>query len=170
MLRHFTKKCMESTASKLFIKRCIWLHLQAKVAQFFQCLYYATQNYRIYYLAAQQQNKLINFRCCANMVCFSAQKFCHSLARGTYKLNFLSLTIFGFGVLHSQKYYVMSRCIEYYLGIQFQQPSLMRSLYFLILTVYLSYLGQVLLHTAIMPFIYQNKAQKTFLKRSLRIL
>ena len=35
MLRHFTKKCMESTASKLFIKRCIWLHLWAKVAQFF---------------------------------------------------------------------------------------------------------------------------------------
>ena len=174
MLRHFTKKCMESTASKLFIKRCIWLHLWAKVAQFFQCLYYATQNYRIYYLAAQQQHKL-QFPVCANMVCFSAQKFCHSLARGTYKLNFLPLTISGFGVLHSQKYYVMSWCIECYLtktelGIRFQQPALIRSLYFLILTIYLSYLDQVLLPIAVMPFIYQNKAQKTFLKRSLRIL
>ena len=65
ILRHFTKRCMESTASKRFIKRYIWLNLWAKFTQFFfvfECLYYATQYYRIYYLAAQQQNKLINFR------------------------------------------------------------------------------------------------------------
>ena len=31
---NFTKKCMESTASKLFIKRCIWLKLEAKDAFF----------------------------------------------------------------------------------------------------------------------------------------
>ena len=35
MLRRFTKKCMESRASKLFAERCIWFNLYAKVAQFF---------------------------------------------------------------------------------------------------------------------------------------
>ena len=43
----------------------------------------------------------------------------------------------------------MFQCIECYLkeevGIRFQLPSLIRSLYFLILTVYLSYFDQVLL-------------------------
>ena len=36
------------------------------------------------------------------------------------------------------------------------------SLYFLILTFYLSYLDQVLLPMAAMPFLYYNKAQISF--------
>ena len=36
--------------------------------------------------------------------------------------------------------------------IRFQWPSLIRSLYFLIFTVYLSYSEQVLLPIAVMPF------------------
>ena len=35
MLRQFTKKCMESRASELFIRRYIRLNLKAKVAHFF---------------------------------------------------------------------------------------------------------------------------------------
>ena len=44
------------------------------------------------YLAAQQQNKLTtvyNSRFVLLLVCFSAQKFCHRLVRGTNKLFFL---------------------------------------------------------------------------------
>ena len=72
-------------------------------------------------------------------------------------------------VLHSQKYYdvmfQMFKCTECYLTktelrIRFQQASFSRSLYFLILTVYSSYLDEVLLPTAVMPFIYYNKAQE----------
>ena len=90
------------------------------------------------YLAAQQQNKLINFRFVLMLVCFSAQVFCHRLARNTYKLYFL-FNNFGFRLLNS---HVMFRCIECYRtktepGIRFQQPSLIKSLYFLI---YFSYL------------------------------
>ena len=55
------------------------------------------------YLAAQQQNKLIQFPICANVgVRFSLEKFCHRLVRRTYKLDLLFST-FGFGVLPSQK-------------------------------------------------------------------
>ena len=139
------------------------------------------------YLAAQQQNKLIQFpRLLSQCWCsfqlslrsrrarkfslspttskrllrrlFSAQKFCHRLARSTYKLDFL-FSNFGFGVLQSQKYcQVMFQCIECYLkeeviGIRFQLPSLIRSLYFLILTVYLSYFDQVLLQQLCLLYI-----------------
>ena len=41
-------------------------------------------------------------------------------------------------------------------GIRFLQPTLIESLYFLILTIYLSYLDQVLLPIAVMPFMYWN--------------
>ena len=159
---------MESRASKLFIKRCIWLNKQAKVAQFFFSSAYITllitTGYKVLYgtyLAAHY-----TYRFVLMLVCFSVQKFCHGLARSTYKPDFL-FSNFGFGVLHSQKSYIMFRCIECYvpkteLGIRFQQLTLIRSLYFLILTIYLSYLDQVLPPIAVMPFIYQNKAQKTF--------
>ena len=39
---------------------------------------------------------------------------------------------------------------------------LIKSLYFLLLTIYLRYLDQVLLPIAVVPFIYWNKAQKHF--------
>ena len=63
------------------------------------------------------------------------------------------------------------RCIEYYLtktelGIRFQQPSLIRSVYFLILTVYLNCLDQFLLPIAVIPFIYQNKTKKKHVKNA----
>ena len=45
-------------------------------------------------------------------------------------------------------------------GSDFSRLLLSRSLYFLILTVYSSYLDEVLLPTAVMPFIYYNKAQE----------
>ena len=94
---------------------------------------------------------------------FSLEKFWHRLARRTYKPDFL-FSNFGFGVLHSQKHYVMFQCIKCFLtqtevGIRFQKPSLIRSLYFLILTVYLSYVDQVLLPKAVMPFLYWKKAE-----------
>ena len=81
MLRLFTNKCMESKASKLFIKRSIWLNLYVKVALFsFSSAYiklHNTTGYKVLmvptYLAAQQQNKLIQFPVCdVQLVCFSA--------------------------------------------------------------------------------------------------
>ena len=59
----------------------------------------------------------------------------------------------------------MFQCIECYLTkAEFQYASLIRSLYFLILTVYSSYLDQVLIPIVVIPFTYLNKAQKTVLK------
>ena len=49
--------------------------------------------------------------------------------------------------------------------IRFQTPSLIRSLYFLIFKIDLSWLDQVVLPISVMP--YWNKAQNTNLKRSL---
>ena len=53
MLRLFTNKCMESRASKLFIKRCIWLNLWVKVALFsFSSAYIkllSTTGYKVLY-------------------------------------------------------------------------------------------------------------------------
>ena len=58
------------------------------------------------------------------LVFFSAKKSRHRLAKSEYKPDF-RLSNFGFGVLHSQKWYVMFRCIECCLtktelGIRFQ--------------------------------------------------
>ena len=72
--------------SNLFMKRCIRLNLQGKVAQFFSRGYVAllgTTGYklpyssriRMIYLAAQQQNKVINFRFVLTLVCFSPLYF-----------------------------------------------------------------------------------------------
>ena len=99
------------------------------------------------------------------LVCSSAQIFCHRLASSTQKLDFL-FSNFGLGVLHSP---VMFQCIECYLtkrepGIRFQQPPLIKSLNFLILTFYFSCLDQTWLPIAVVPFIYWNKAQKNVLK------
>ena len=63
----------------------------------------------------------------------------------------------------------MFQCIEFYLtktepGIRFQKPFLIKSLYLLIETIYFSYFDQVLLPTAVVPFIYSNKAKKNILK------
>ena len=65
---------MESRAAKLFMKRCIWLNLKAKVALFFSSAYItllSTKDIKYCmvptYLAAQQQNKLIQFPVCANV-------------------------------------------------------------------------------------------------------
>ena len=44
---------------------------------------------------------------------------------------------------------------------------LIKSLCFLLLTIYLRYLDQVLLPIAVVPFIYWNKAQKTFCRKRL---
>ena len=53
----------------------------------------------------------------------------------------------------------MFQCTECHLtkielGIRFQQPYLIKSLYFLTLTIYFSYLDQVLPPIAVLPFIY----------------
>ena len=54
------------------------------------------------YLAAQQQNKLIQFPICANIgVLFTLDILSQAKARSTSKLDFL-FSNFGFGVLHSQ--------------------------------------------------------------------
>ena len=150
MLQHFTKKSVESKASgkAVRMKRCIRLNLKAKISQFFLSrvlmlrflvlqdhmgsTVFVADSYGIY-LAAQQRNKVINFRFVLTLACFSAYTFCDRLARSTQKLNFL-FSNFCFGVLHS---HVMFQCIEFYLtktepGIRFQQPFLIKSLYLLI--------------------------------------
>ena len=73
-------KYVESRASQLCVKRCIWLNLQVKVAQFFFSSAYvtllSTTGYKVLkyssrihmvYLAGQQQNKLLQFPVCANV-------------------------------------------------------------------------------------------------------
>ena len=72
MLRHFTKKCMESTALKLFIKRCIWLHLWAKVAQFFLVLILRYLELQDILPGRTTTEQTYQFPVCANMLCFSA--------------------------------------------------------------------------------------------------
>ena len=133
----------------LFIKRCIWLNsrIGKGCSIFFRVLLLSTTGYStVWYLPGRTttvQTYTISGLCwCA----FLFQKFWHMLVRSTYKPNFL-FGNFGFGVLHSQKCYVMFQCVQCYLpktelGIRFQQPfssllKLIRSLYFLILTVYL---------------------------------
>ena len=76
------------------------------------------------YLAAQQQNKLIHFLVCANVGVHFSLEILPQASESTYKPDFL-FSYFGFGVLHSQKFYVMLWCIECYLtktevGIRFQ--------------------------------------------------
>ena len=63
------------------------------------------------YLAAQQQNKLIQFPVCANVGVHFNLEILPQAGESTYTLDFL-FSNFGFGVLHSQKCYVMFRCIE----------------------------------------------------------
>ena len=80
---HFTEKCMESRASKLFIKSCIWLNQQT-----------------------QRMNDFFSSGFVLMLVCSLAQKFYHRLARSTYKTDF-RFSNFALGVSHSQKCYVM---------------------------------------------------------------
>ena len=63
------------------------------------------------YLATQQQNKLIQFPVCANVGVHFSLEILPQASESTYTLDFL-FSNFGFGVLHSQKFYVMCRCIE----------------------------------------------------------
>ena len=53
------------------------------------------------YLAAQQQNKLIQFPVCANIGVLFTLDILSQAARSTSQLDFL-FSNFGFGVLHSQ--------------------------------------------------------------------
>ena len=76
------------------------------------------------YLAAQQQNKLIQFPVCANVGVHFSLEILPQASESTYKPDFL-FSNFSFEVLHSQKFYVMLWCIECYLtktevGIRFQ--------------------------------------------------
>ena len=96
MSLHFTKKCVElSRTSKLFMnmKQCIRLNLyRQRFLNFFLKSRVLTLCYLLLqditgtvvipdYLAAQQQNKVINFQnVVLTLVCFSAQIFCHSFA------------------------------------------------------------------------------------------
>ena len=66
----------------------------------YKVLKYSSRIHMVY-LAAQQRNKLYNFRFVLMLVCFSPMTFCHRLARSTSKLDVL-LSNFGFGVLHNQ--------------------------------------------------------------------
>ena len=76
------------------------------------------------YLAAQQQNKLIQFPVCASVGVLFSLEILPQGSESTCKPDFL-FNNFGFGVLNSQKCYVMFWCIECYLtktevGIRFQ--------------------------------------------------
>ena len=97
------------------MKRCIWLNLLAKVAQFlfssayvtllsatgYKVLKYSSQIHMAY-LAAQQQNKLTQFPVCANIgVLLSLDILSQACKKHISKLDFL-FSNFGFGVLHSQ--------------------------------------------------------------------
>ena len=106
MLRHFTKKCMESRPSKLFIERCIRLNSYAKAVQllllffFFWSAYItllSTTGYKVLYgiyLAAQQQRKLIQFLVCSNVGVLSSLEIPpQAWEKHIYKLDFLSLAI-----------------------------------------------------------------------------
>ena len=174
MLRHFTKKCVESKTSKLFMKRCLRLNfIIAKVSQVFlvEWLCYATQYYRTYcirpgfvWYGRTTTEQSYKFPVCANVgVLFSLDilsqacekhietRFCLQQCR------FWSIT---------QPCNVSVQCIERYLAktepgrIRFQQPSLIKSLNFPILTFYFSCLDQTWLPIAVVPFIYWNKAKK----------
>ena len=109
MLRHFTKKCMESRPSKLFIERCIRLNSYAKAVQLLLLLLLllllsayitllSTTGYKVLYgiyLAAQQQRKLIQFLVCSNVGVLSSLEIPPQAWENLiYKLNFLSLAIF----------------------------------------------------------------------------
>ena len=63
------------------------------------------------YLATQRQNKLIQFPVCANVGVLFSLEILPQAGESTCTLDFL-FSNFGFGVLHSQKCYVMCRCIE----------------------------------------------------------
>ena len=63
------------------------------------------------YLTTQQQNKLTQFPVCANVGVLFSLEILPQAGESTYTLDFL-FSNFGCGVLHSQKCYVMFRCIE----------------------------------------------------------
>ena len=63
------------------------------------------------YLAAQQQNKLIHVLVWANVGVHFSLEILPQASESTYTLDFL-FSNFGFGVLNSQKFYVMLWCIE----------------------------------------------------------
>ena len=63
------------------------------------------------YLTTQQQNKLTQFPVCANVGVLFSLEILPQAGESTYTLDFL-FSNFSCGVLHSQKCYVMFRCIE----------------------------------------------------------
>ena len=97
MLWHLLKKCIESRASKLFIKWCIWLNLYAKVVFFLSA--YITL---LWLPGAQQQNKLKQFLVFANVGVLFSLEILPQACEKHIQLDFLSSN-FNFGVLHSQK-------------------------------------------------------------------
>ena len=118
-------------------------------------LRYSTTGYKVLkyssrihmvYLAAQQQNKLIQFPVCANIgVLFTLDilsQACEKHIQTRFSLQqfrFWSITqpiMLCHVSVHSGAFCLFK---DTELGIRFQQPSLIELLYFLILTIYLSY-------------------------------
>ena len=134
---------------------------------------YSTVQYSTYLTRTTKHNKLIQFPVCADVgVLFVLDILLHAnLRSGDF-----------FGQLHVCKKHIQTRfslqqfrfwsitqsemlcyvSVQCYLRQSYGSDFSVGSPYVLILSVYLSYLDQVLLPMAVMPFIYQNKAQKSF--------
>ena len=120
----------------------------------------------VYLAAQQQQNKLIQFPVCANVgVLFTLDI---RSVTGVREAHPNSISNFGFGVLHSpfQCIAVLWHRARDPISVAFFD----RVALFSDFNHLFELLDQVLLSVAVVPFLYWNYAQKTFLRRSLRIL
>ena len=127
----------------------------------YKVLKYSSRIHMVY-LAAQQQNKLIQFPVCANIgVLFTLDilsQACEKHIQTRFSLQqfrFWSITqpiMLCHVSVHSGAFCLRHRARD---SISLQ-PTLIESLYFLILNIYFSCLDQVLLPIAVVPFIYWN--------------
>ena len=129
-------------------------------------LFFQVRKQLLLYLPDRTTKHNNDFRFVLILVCFSATGLREAHTNLIYSLAILVLEYYKVRNVTSCFNPVLSKTE---LRIRFQQPSLTRSLYFRILTVYLSYMDLVLLLMTVMPFICQNRAQKSFEKCSLRI-
>ena len=81
-----------------------------------------------------------NFRFVLMLVCFSPQIFDLSQACEKHIQTRLAISVLEYYIANNvMSCFSAQLCYDTELGIRFQQPSLIESLYFLILTIYLSY-------------------------------
>ena len=169
-------KCVESRASQLCVKRCIY---RQRLFNFFSSAYvtllsitgYKVLKYssRIHmvYLAAQQQNKLIQFPVCANIgVLFTLDilsQACEKHIQTRFSLQqfrFWSITqpiMLCHVSVHSGTFCLRQRDRDPISVAFFDRVALFSDFNYLF-----ELLDQVLLPIAVAPFIYWNYAQKTF--------